>query len=180
MKMFFSKKKKRKSGVKKKERFNLKDFFTIPVTSLTLISLILISSFIFQLSVKEKQKTSIIDFEKLLRKNSYEKKTGHRIQIEILNGCGDAGIATLYSNFLMHEGFDVIESKNADNFDYLNTNIIVHDRTKMAIAQKLAKTLDIKNIVMNENGIWDLSIIIGKDYKIIDSFEKIKKHFSPF
>ena len=103
-----------------------------------------------------------------------------KAEIEILNGCGDAGIATLYSNFLMHEGFDVIESKNADNFDYLNTNIIVHDRTKMAIAQKLAKTLDIKNIVMNENGIWDLSIIIGKDYKIIDSFEKIKKHFSPF
>ena len=101
-------------------------------------------------------------------------------EVEVLNGCGDIGIANLYSNFLMHEGFDVIESKNADSFDYLNTTIIVHNESKMDVAQKLAKTLKIKNIKLNGNGIWDLSIIIGKNYKILDSFEIIKKHFSPF
>ena len=80
----------------------------------------------------------------------------------------------------MHEGFDVIESKNADNFDYLNTNIIVHNKNKIDVAKKLAKKLKIKNIEINENGIWDLSIIIGKDYKKLDSFEIIKKHYPPF
>ena len=109
-------------------------------------------------------------------KNSREIKA----EIEILNGCGDAGIATLYSNFLMHEGFDVIESKNANNFDYVNTNIIVHQKDKMDVAQGLAKILKIKNIEINENGIWDLSVIIGKDYKELESFEIIKKHFPPF
>ena len=109
-------------------------------------------------------------------KNSREIKA----EIEILNGCGDAGIATLYSNFLMHEGFDVIESKNANNFDYVNTNIIVHQKDKMDVAQGLAKILKIKNIEINENGIWDLSVIIGKDYKDLESFEIIKKHFPPF
>ena len=109
-------------------------------------------------------------------KNSREIKA----EIEILNGCGDAGIATLYSNFLMHEGFDVIESKNANNFDYVNTNIIVHQKNKMDVAQGLAKILKIEKIEINENGIWDLSVIIGKDYKELESFEIIKKHFPPF
>jgi len=80
----------------------------------------------------------------------------------------------------MHEGFDVIESKNANNFDYVNTNIIVHQKDKMDVAQGLAKILKIKNIEINENGIWDLSVIIGKDYKDLESFEIIKKHFPPF
>ena len=33
--MFFKKKKKRKSGVKKKQRFNLKEFFTVPIIILS-------------------------------------------------------------------------------------------------------------------------------------------------
>ena len=116
------------------------------------------------------------------KSHSIDLKNSRLIQaeIEILNGCGDAGVANLYSNFLMHEGFDVIESKNADNFDYLNTNIIVHNKNKIDVAKKLAKKLKIKNIEINENGIWDLSIIIGKDYKKLDSFEIIKKHYPPF
>lgn len=119
----------------------------------------------------KKNKSYIVDL-----KNSREIKA----EIEILNGCGDAGVATLYSNFLMHEGFDVIESKNADNFDYINTTIIVHQKDKMDVAQQLAKMLKIKNIEINENGIWDLSVIIGKNYKELESFEIIKKHFPPF
>ena len=101
-------------------------------------------------------------------------------EIEILNGCGESGIANLYANFLRQQGFDVIESKNADNFDYLNTNILVHKKEMMPIAKNLAKILKIKEIQFNKKGMWDLSLIIGKDYKKLDSFETLKKHYSPF
>ena len=103
-----------------------------------------------------------------------------KAEIEILNGCGESGIANLYANFLRQQGFDVIESKNADNFDYLNTNILVHKKEMMPIAKNLAKILKIKEIQLNKKGMWDLSLIIGKDYKKIDSFETVKKHYSPF
>ena len=32
-----------------------------------------------------------------------------KAEVEVLNGCGDSGIASLYSNYLIEEGFDVIE-----------------------------------------------------------------------
>ena len=103
-----------------------------------------------------------------------------KAEIEILNGCGEAGVANLYANFLRQEGFDVIESRNADNFDYLNTNILVHKKEMISVAKNLAKTLKIKEIKLIEEGMWDLSVIIGKDYKELDSFEIVKKYYSHF
>ena len=103
-----------------------------------------------------------------------------KAEIEILNGCGEAGVANLYANFLRQEGFDVIESRNADNFDYLNTNILVHKKEMISVAKNLAKTLKIKEVKLIEEGMWDLSVIIGKDYKELDSFEIVKKYYSHF
>jgi len=109
-----------------------------------------------------------------------ESNTEIKAEIEILNGCGELGVANLYSNFLIQRGFDIIDSKNADNFDYLNTNILVHKKNKMDIAKGLAKILKIKDIKLSEGGMWDLSLIIGKDYKELDSFKTIKKYYPPF
>tara|TARA_Y100000739_G_C20267076_1_gene310437 strand:+ start:44 stop:490 length:447 start_codon:yes stop_codon:yes gene_type:complete len=109
-----------------------------------------------------------------------ENNTVIKAEIEILNGCGESGIANLYSNYLIKKGFDVIDSRNADNFEYLNTTIIVHKKDKLNIAKKLANILKIKTVSIDERGIWDLSLIIGRDYKNLASFETVKKHFPPF
>ncbi len=113
---------------------------------------------------------------------TYLKKSEHnkKAEIEIFNGCGEAGVANLYSNFLSSHGFDIIDKKNADNFDYQNTNIIVHNKEKLSAAKDLAEILKIKNIKLANNGVWDLSLIIGKDYKKLESFETVKKYFPPF
>ena len=172
MKMFFSKNKKRKSGVKKKLQFNLKDFFTIPVTILTLISCLFIGSFIYQLSTENKQKTSIIDFEKLLRKNSYEKETGHRIQIEILNGCGQRYIAKMYQDFLRYEGYDVMDAKNA-GLKYEYTAVHLH-RGNPEMATHLSKIVGINDSLIiekiDENLMFDLTLVIGNDFTLLDSY----------
>ena len=109
-----------------------------------------------------------------------ENNTVIKAEIEILNGCGESGIANLYSNYLIKEGFDVIDSRNADNFEYLNTTIVVHKKDKLNIAKNLANILKIKTVTIDERGIWDLSLIIGRDYKNLASFETVKKHFPPF
>ena len=120
--------------------------------------------------------------ENIIHQTNLENNTDIKAEVEILNGCGEIGVANLYANFLTQNGFDVIDSKNADNFDYLNTNILVHKKEKMSVAKNLAKTLKIKNtnIQIKKGGAWDLSIIIGKDYKELDSFEIVKKYYPPF
>ena len=118
--------------------------------------------------------------DEIIYQTSLENNINIKAEIEILNGCGEVGVANLYSNFLTRKGFDVIDSKNADNFDYLNTNILVHKKEKMNAAKNLAKILKIKNIKLNDGGVWDLSLIIGKDYKELDSFEIVKKYYPPF
>ena len=141
-----------------------------------ILSIILLAISIYSLKIYLKS-GSIDD---IAYKTNLESNIVIKAEIEILNGCGESGIANLYANFLRQQGFDVIDSKNADNFDYLNTNILVHKKEMMPIAKDLAKILKIKEIQLDKRGMWDLSLIIGKDYKNLDSFEIIKKYYPPF
>ena len=109
----------------------------------------------------------------LITKTKYEKKTGHKIQVEILNGCGITNLARMYTNFLRDEGFDVLDSKNADHFDYLETKIL-HHRGDLIRALELANILmiDENRIIedMDETLFYDLTLIIGKDYIDLPSY----------
>ena len=119
------------------------------------------------------------NIENSLNKNSFVQS---RADIEILNGCGQPGIANLFTHFLRAHNYDVIEIKNADNFNYEETLIIINHKNKIALANDLIKLLSIdeKNILVNENKIWDIAVIIGKNYKTLDSFNEIKKYYEPF
>ena len=50
------------------------------------------------------------------------------------------------------------------------------------VTKKLAELLTIKeeNIIIDKNIVWDFSIIIGKDYKNLESFKQIQKFYSLF
>ncbi|SVC45248.1 uncharacterized protein METZ01_LOCUS298102, partial [marine metagenome] len=39
------------------------------------------------------------DLSTLITQTKYEKKTGHKIQIEIRNGCGVSNLARMYTDF---------------------------------------------------------------------------------
>ncbi len=113
----------------------------------------------------------------------YEEKTGHKIQLEIWNGCGISNLALMYSDYLRSEGFDVLESKNANHFNYLETIIFYHrgDRER---AEELANTLKInKNNIkekINNNLFYDLTLIIGKDYISLPSYRNAVLFQPPF
>ena len=170
--MFLKKKKKRKLGVKKKQRFNLKEFFTVPIIILSILTFIFFSSFIYQLNKKDDIRTSILDLEKLLHKNSYEQKTGHRIQIEVLNGCGERFVAKMYQDFLRYEGFDVMDARNS-NSKYKNTTIYIH-RGDNKMATYLSSVIGINDSLIfkdiDESLMFDLTLVLGDDFSDLISY----------
>ena len=86
------------------------------------------------------------------------------IKVEVLNGNGQAGSANKVASELKRKGFDVINTGNADSFDYKNTVIIYKDGN-VESAKKIASIvggveLRQGNFLDNKT---DICIIIGED-----------------
>jgi len=124
-----------------------------------------------------------LDLSKLLTKTEYEKDTGHKIQLEIWNGCGISNLALMYADFLRNEGLDVMDSKNADHFNYPNTTIL-HHRGDISRALALIEILHLDPIHIIEdkdnNLFYDLTLIIGKDYMNLPSYRDAVLFQPPF
>lgn len=97
----------------------------------------------------------------------------HKIQIEILNGCGESGIAKIFQSKLREKGFDVVNTENylekgKVNWKVKNTFIIdqigVSEQAKM-VAKSLGIPLTNIESRKNPGSIYDVSVVIGKDYK---------------
>ena len=149
-------------------------FYNLTIFFLSLIIIGFIYSFLTNYNDTDKiQFNNSYDLKKLLVINDYEKKTGHRIRVEILNGCGAPGLADKYSNLFRKNGYDVILSKNALNFDYEKSQIILR-RGNIDFAMQAAEVMDISkdNIQedLNELLDCDVTIILGKDYNQLQSF----------
>ena len=103
----------------------------------------------------------------------YEANPISDITIEVLNGCGEKGIAGITADFLRSESIDVIRSENADNFNYVKTLLIQHSddlNNLKTVAEILNLNInDSEHIIFmpeSDSGI-DLTLIIGSDYRTI-------------
>ena len=95
------------------------------------------------------------------------------IQLEVLNGCGIAGIADKFTNYLRQKNFVVVHVGNYNSFDIDNTLVV--DRTgNKNNALKVAEALgiDSKNVIqqINNDYFLDVSLIIGKDFNHLTPF----------
>jgi len=103
----------------------------------------------------------------------YEANPISDITIEILNGCGEKGIAAKTSDFLRLEHIDVIRSENADNFDYDNTILIQHSddlynvKTVAKIMEFDLNSSDRVLFLPDSDADVDLTLIIGSDYRTV-------------
>tara|TARA_B100000945_G_C20279068_1_gene547720 strand:+ start:53 stop:586 length:534 start_codon:yes stop_codon:yes gene_type:complete len=174
--------KNKRSTKKKKIKFQ-KTFSNLLIITLTILIVGFIYSGLNRLMFNNDIITEYQDLSTLITKSSFEKKTGHKIQIEIWNGCGISNLALMYTNYLRNEGIDVLDSKNADHFDYLQTKIIYH-RDNIEVAENLASILQIdpSNILENKNEtlFYDLTLIIGKDYMSLPSYKDAVIYQPPF
>lgn len=90
------------------------------------------------------------------------------IQVEVLNGCGVAGLADDFTAALRKHGFDVVRTGNFDNYNMQHTTIISRSVDKKN-AQRVAKALGIDKaqilIEASDDYYLDATIVIGSDYQ---------------
>ena len=118
----------------------------------------------------------------LMNQSKMDNFLNDRVQIQVLNGCGDKGIADLYATYLRDNNYDVIDYKNADHFNYNISKIIVHNNN--LLVENIADLFYIQSTnidyVFDENIFYDLTLIVGRDYKNLDSYNDVNKHHNPF
>lgn len=96
------------------------------------------------------------------------------IRVEVLNGCGDRGVAWKMARYLRQNGFDVMNVSNAESFNIYRSMVV--DRVgNLAIAERVAQAIELnpENIIQqkNEYSVWDITIIIGRDYRKLKPFK---------
>lgn len=104
------------------------------------------------------------------------------IQVEILNGCGEQGIAKTLADRLMALKYDVVNTGNylkngKPFFEVKKTRIIdqVNSEKTKEKAKQLAKQMGLSEdqveSIPNPNPIADITIIIGQDFEQLKIFK---------
>ncbi len=164
------------TGSKKKRR-NLQDILlngSIAILSLILIAFIISFTGRYTRGGLEIDTASLDQVsEPMLATEYYEMNPILDIEVEILNGCGEAGLAATISDFLRQNQIDVVRSENADHFNYATTLLIqrnekVDNFRKVANALAIDITDETRVMVLPEADLdVDVTLIVGKDYKTI-------------
>ena len=167
-----------------KNSLDIKNIITnISVGGLLLLTIGFFVSLVDNLFFENPHSHDRPDLSLLITKSKYEEKTGHKITVEIHNGCGMPKLANLYTEFLRSEGFDVIDSRNADNFEYTKTQILHHQGDKVR-ALSLSKKMTIDETLITDKKsrylIHDLTLILGSDYRQLNSWENVVIYETPF
>lgn len=89
-------------------------------------------------------------------------------RIQVLNGNGVPGIGQEVATKLIGKGFQVVLSGNAPRLNYRKTLIVTYDSSPegRAIAERARDLLGVGEVQISaqEQGIVDLTIVIGKDF----------------
>lgn len=97
---------------------------------------------------------------------------GSIIQLEVLNGCGESGIANNFTSLLRGNGFDVVEVGNFERFDVEETFVISRS-SSFNNAKRVASALGIseENIIREESSDFylDVTVVLGKDYQTLNT-----------
>ena len=167
----------KKSRSKKAKRMGLIN------TAIAVMSLLLVA-FIFSFSGRQTQSgipievkfPSMPDTPKLATE-IYSANPILDIEIEILNGCGEPGLAAKFSDLLRKKRVDVVRSENADHFEYDKTILIQRNENIFAIKHVVdALGFNMDNpeqvfMAIDPNLDVDLTLIIGKDFRTISSIK---------
>ena len=88
------------------------------------------------------------------------------VTVLVLNGCGADGVGQRTARHLREAGFDVVDYRNADSFDYSET-IVVDRAGDMGSALSVARYVKTGNVIqqIQETPLEDVVVIIGNDYE---------------
>ncbi len=111
------------------------------------------------------------------------KRPDVNIQIEVLNGCGEKGIAKIFESYLRQQGFDVVNTDNYRIGGKIFWNVefskVIDQISKSDYADDVAESLgiddDYVSSVHNPSPICDVTVVIGKDFSKIKGFKEFSK-----
>ena len=86
-------------------------------------------------------------------------------RVIVYNGSGIPGIAGVAARELIRLGYKVVDTRNADRFDYATTQIVLQ-HGEDPLGKQLQKELGVGTVVVQDANqqIADVIIIVGKDY----------------
>jgi hypothetical protein len=87
-------------------------------------------------------------------------------RVILYNGAGAPGIAGEAAQQLIRGGFRVVDTKNADSFNYATTKIVVQ-RGDVKQGEEIARILGVGKVEQqpSEQDVADVIVVVGKDYK---------------
>lgn len=99
------------------------------------------------------------------------------VVVEVLNGCGVPGIAQQFTNYLRQEGFDVINTGNADRSDYTSTILVERAGGNKVASVNAVMLLEQDHLLtrIDSSVQVDVSLIIGKDYNRLPVYRRIQE-----
>ncbi len=112
----------------------------------------------------------------LVTRRMWLEKAYKDIEVEVLNGCGVDGAAQTLTEYLREIGFDVVNSANADNFDYPRTLILDrrgHHEKAVKVAMKLGIDTTLVAQSLNDDLMLDVTVILGGDFASLHAFQSI-------
>lgn len=86
------------------------------------------------------------------------------VRVIVYNGSGEPGIAGDVAQELIAGGYRVVDTKNADSFDYAETQVIVQT-SDARIGERLAQLLGTGVVTVQEadQDVAEVIVIIGQD-----------------
>ena len=164
---------------KKSQDNSVKNIF---LNTLIFILTVFIGVFIYSFSTKQMHKGNTFEISFPPTSNPpplstiYENNPINESPVEVLNGCGIQGMAGKFSRFLREHNIDVLNSDDADHYDYTHTLIITRTGN-VQILDKVSSLLGFdeqdENHILNKpnsSSEFDLTVIIGNDYASIKPF----------
>lgn len=97
--------------------------------------------------------------------------TGEGVRLVVLNGVGTPGIGERVGRVLVPEGFRLISSLNAPEFDVGETRIIAASGEFVDDAQLAQRLLGVGRVFLDElpTGVADVTVLVGKDFVSVDT-----------
>lgn len=89
-----------------------------------------------------------------------------RVRVGILNGNGGVGVTEEVAKILIPEGYRVVFTENADNFDYNETQIVFNRTPFEGNARDVQRRLGVGKLILNRSpqDVADIIVIVGKDF----------------
>lgn len=87
------------------------------------------------------------------------------VRVVVYNGAGKPGIAGEAAQQLIRAGLRVVDTQNADSFDYATTKIVVR-RGNAQVGENVRKVLGVGEVTVDESNqdVTDVIVIVGGDY----------------